>query len=52
VQSADCYHSVNTGKLGLAPLLALEVADRITADVPAKLWQPSLGELSGAADHG
>ena len=29
VQSADGYHSVNTGKLTTAPLFAVDAADRV-----------------------
>jgi glycine/D-amino acid oxidase-like deaminating enzyme len=34
VQSADGYHSVNTGKLTTAPLFALDAADRVEGRTP------------------
>ena len=37
VQSADGYHSVNTGKLTTAPLFAVDAADRVAGRVRAPL---------------
>jgi hypothetical protein len=34
VESADGYHSVNTGKLTTAPLFALDAADRVQGRTP------------------